>query len=153
MDPAHCNGSRWRPLSSTGPGIPDEAGLLKEVIKKYGPNKSILGICLGQQAIAEVYGGTLKNLNEVFHGVSTKINICKEDEPIFDGIQNNFTAARYHSWVVDTISEDLEITSRDNNKQIMSIRHKKFDVKAVQFHPESILTPFGKKIIENWVKS
>ena len=116
-------------LLSPGPGIPDEAGLLKEVIKKYGPNKSILGICLGQQAIAEVYGGTLKNLNEVFHGVSTKINICKEDEPIFDGIQNNFIAARYHSWVVDKISEDIEITSIDENGEIMSIRHKYFDVK------------------------
>ena len=140
-------------LLSPGPGIPDEAGLLKEVIKKYGPNKSILGICLGQQAIAEVYGGTLKNLYEVFHGVSTKINICKEDEPIFDGIQNNFTAARYHSWVVDKISEDIEITSIDENGEIMSIRHKYFDVKGFQFHPESILTPCGKSLIKNWIKN
>ena len=140
-------------LLSPGPGIPDEAGLLKEVISKYGSSKSILGICLGLQAIAEVYGGTLKNLDNVFHGVSTNINVCVGDELIFKGIKNNFLAARYHSWVVNTISEDLEITSRDNNKQIMSIRHKKFDVKGVQFHPESILTPFGKKIIENWVKS
>ena len=108
---------------------------------------------MGLQAIAEVYGGTLKNLDNVFHGVSTDINICVGDELIFKGIKNNFLAARYHSWVVDTISEDLEITSRDNNKQIMSIRHKKFDVNGVQFHPESILTPYGKKIIENWIKS
>ncbi len=140
-------------LLSPGPGIPDEAGLLKEVIKKYGPNKSILGICLGQQAIAEVYGGTLKNLNEVFHGVSTKINICTEDEPIFDGIQNNFIAARYHSWVVDKISEEIEITSIDENGEIMSIRHKYFDVKGLQFHPESILTTCGKSLIKNWIKN
>ena len=127
--------------------------MLKEVIKKYGPNKSILGICLGQQAIAEVYGGTLKNLNEVFHGVSTKINICTEDEPIFDGIQNNFIAARYHSWVVDKISEEIEITSIDENGEIMSIRHKYFDVKGLQFHPESILTTCGKSLIKNWIKN
>ena len=134
-------------LLSPGPGIPDEAGLLKEVISKYGSSKSILGVCLGQQAIAEVYGGTLKNLDDVFHGVSTEINICVGDELIFKGIKNNFLAARYHSWVVDTISEDLEITSIDNNNQIMSIRHKKYDVKGVQFHPESILTHHGKKLI------
>ena len=139
-------------LLSPGPGIPDEAGLLKEVISKYGSSKSILGVCLGLQAIAEVYGGTLKNLDNVFHGVSTNINVCVGDELIFKGIKNNFLAARYHSWVVNTISEDLEITSRDNNKQIMSIRHKKFDVKGVQFHPESILTDEGSKIFANFIK-
>ena len=140
-------------LISPGPGIPDEAGLTKKIIKEFFDKKSILGVCLGHQAIGEVFGGKLHNLKDVFHGVSTEINVCVGDELIFKGIKNNFLAARYHSWVVNTISEDLEITSRDNNKQIMSIRHKKFDVKGVQFHPESILTPFGKKIIENWVKS
>ena len=140
-------------LISPGPGIPDEAGLTKKIIKEFFDKKSILGVCLGHQAIGEVFGGKLHNLKDVFHGVSTNINVCVGDELIFKGIKNNFLAARYHSWVVNTISEDLEITSRDNNKQIMSIRHKKFDVKGVQFHPESILTPFGKKIIENWVKS
>ena len=138
-------------LLSPGPGIPDEAGLLKKVINEYGDKKSILGICLGQQAIAEVYGGSLKNLDVVYHGISTKIKICVNNEPIFKGIKNNFQAARYHSWVVNEISKDLEITSIDSNEQIMSIRHKKFDVRGVQFHPESILTPSGKKIIENWI--
>ena len=140
-------------LLSPGPGIPDEAGLLKKVIEKYGPTKSILGICLGQQAIAEVYGGSLKNLDEVFHGISSNINLCVKDESIFHGIKNNFQAARYHSWVVDNISDQLEITSIDDNNQIMSIRHTKYDVKGVQFHPESILTPYGKKIIENWINN
>tara|TARA_B100000614_G_scaffold148719_1_gene131939 strand:- start:2784 stop:3371 length:588 start_codon:yes stop_codon:yes gene_type:complete len=140
-------------LLSPGPGIPDEAGLLKKVIEKYGPTKSILGICLGQQAIAEVYGGSLKNLDEVFHGISSNINLCVKDESIFHGFKNNFQAARYHSWVVDNISEQLEITSVDDNKQIMSIRHTQYDVKGVQFHPESILTPYGKKIIENWINN
>jgi anthranilate synthase component 2 len=140
-------------LLSPGPGIPDEAGLLKKVIEKYGPTKSILGICLGQQAIAEVYGGSLKNLDEVFHGISSNINLCVKDESIFHGIKNNFQAARYHSWVVDNISDQLEITSVDDNNQIMSIRHTQYDVKGVQFHPESILTPYGKKIIENWINN
>ena len=126
---------------------------MKKLIEKYGPIKSILGICLGQQAIAEVYGGTLKNLDEVFHGISSNINLCVNDESIFHGIKNNFQAARYHSWVVDNISDQLEITSVDDNNQIMSIRHTQYDVKGVQFHPESILTPYGKKIIENWINN
>lgn len=140
-------------LLSPGPGIPDEAGLLKEVIKTYSSTKSILGVCLGQQAIAEVFGGSLINLEKVYHGVATPIKILVEDEPLFKEIAAEIEVGRYHSWVVNTadLPDVLEITSIDDNGQIMSLRHRTFDVRAVQFHPESILTPFGKKILENWI--
>jgi anthranilate synthase component 2 len=140
-------------LLSPGPGIPDEAGLLKEVIKAYAATKSILGVCLGQQAIAEVFGGSLINLEKVYHGVATNIKIQVQDEPLFKGLESEIEVGRYHSWVVNSIDfpEVLEITSLDENGQIMSLRHRTFDVRAVQFHPESILTPHGKKILENWV--
>jgi anthranilate synthase, component II (EC 4.1.3.27) len=113
-------------LLSPGPGIPDEAGLLKEVIKKYAASKPILGVCLGQQAIGEVFGGTLENLSEVFHGVATKATVLKEDEPLFKGLDKEFEIGRYHSWVVshEQFPEVLEITSVDENGQIMSLRHK-----------------------------
>jgi anthranilate synthase component 2 len=141
-------------LLSPGPGIPDEAGLLKEVIKKYGPTKSIFGVCLGQQAIGEVYGGTLSNLDKVYHGVATMVKIVVDDELLFEGLGNEFEVGRYHSWVVDTNLPDvLEATSFDENGQVMSLRHKTYDVRGVQFHPESVLTPNGKKMLENWVKS
>lgn len=142
-------------LLSPGPGIPDEAGLLKQVIKHYASTKSILGICLGQQAIGEVYGGSLTNLNKVFHGVSSKVIISVKDELLFKSIPSEIEVGRYHSWVVSTedFPEDLEITSTDENGQIMSLRHKKFDVRAVQFHPESVLTPHGKTILKNWLES
>lgn len=140
-------------LLSPGPGIPDEAGLLKEVIKNYSATKSILGVCLGQQAIAEVFGGSLINLEKVYHGVATNIKIQVQDEPLFKDIDSEIEVGRYHSWVVNPIDfpEVLEITSLDENGQIMSLRHRTYDVCAVQFHPESILTPNGKKILENWV--
>ena len=140
-------------LLSPGPGIPDEAGLLKEVIKTFSATKSILGVCLGQQAIAEVFGGSLINLKKVYHGVATTIKIQVQDEPLFKDLESEIEVGRYHSWVVNPIDfpEVLEITSLDENGQIMSLRHKTFDVRAVQFHPESILTPHGKKILENWV--
>jgi anthranilate synthase component 2 len=142
-------------LLSPGPGIPDEAGLLKEVIRTYAPTKSILGVCLGQQAIGEVFGGSLINLEKVYHGVASKINITVNDENLFQGLNNEIEVGRYHSWVVNTedFPEVLEITSIDENGQIMSLRHKTFDVRGVQFHPESVLTPNGKKILENWVNS
>jgi anthranilate synthase component 2 len=141
-------------LLSPGPGIPEEAGLLKEVIKKYGSTKSIFGVCLGQQAIGEVYGGTLSNLDKVYHGVSSLVNIAVNDEHLFEGLGNEFEVGRYHSWVVDTnLPDALEATSFDENGQVMSLRHKTYDVRGVQFHPESVLTPNGKKILENWVKS
>jgi len=136
---------------SPGPGIPDEAGLLKEIIAKYAPTKSIFGVCLGQQAIGEVFGGTLINLDTVYHGISTQIKIIKEDV-IFEGIPKEIEVGRYHSWVVDPdLPEALVATSIDENGQIMSLRHKEYDVCAVQFHPESVLTPEGKKILGNWV--
>ncbi|MDO6473067.1 aminodeoxychorismate/anthranilate synthase component II [Maribacter sp. 1_MG-2023] len=138
---------------SPGPGIPDEAGLLKQIIKKYAPTKSIFGVCLGQQAIAEVFGGSLINLDEVYHGIATKIKITKDDI-IFEGLPNEIEVGRYHSWVVNPdLPEVLETTSVDENGQIMSLRHKTYDVRAVQFHPESVLTPEGKKMLENWLKA
>jgi anthranilate synthase component 2 len=140
-------------LLSPGPGIPDEAGLLKVVIKTYSASKSILGICLGQQAIAEVFSGSLINLEKVYHGVATNIKIQVQDELLFKDIDSEIEVGRYHSWVVNPTDfpEVLEITSIDENGQIMSLRHRTYDVRAVQFHPESILTPHGKKILENWV--
>ncbi len=142
-------------LLSPGPGIPDEAGLLKAIIKEYAPTKSIFGVCLGQQAIGEVFGGKLTNLDQVFHGVATSAKQTVKDENIFKDVAEEFEIGRYHSWVVspDGFPEDLEITSLDINGQIMSLRHKKYDVRGVQFHPESVLTPEGKKIIANWVNS
>ncbi|MGB2760526.1 MAG: aminodeoxychorismate/anthranilate synthase component II [Maribacter stanieri] len=138
---------------SPGPGIPDEAGLLKQIIEKYAPTKSIFGVCLGQQAIAEVFGGSLINLDEVYHGIATKINITKEDV-LFLGISNEIEVGRYHSWVVNpNLPDSLEATSVDENGQIMSLRHKTYDVRAVQFHPESVLTPQGKKMLENWLNA
>ena len=137
---------------SPGPGIPDEAGLLKDIIKIYAPTKSIFGVCLGQQAIGEVFGGQLINLDDVYHGVSTKVTITVEDESLFNGLEKTIEVGRYHSWVVDSnLPESLEATSVDENGQIMSLRHKTYDVKGVQYHPESVLTPYGKKILENWL--
>ena len=138
---------------SPGPGIPDEAGLLKDIIKKYAPTKRIFGVCLGLQAIGEVFGGTLVNLDQVYHGVDTEITVTKDD-PIFKGLPKTLQVGRYHSWVVDTdVPEELVITSVDENGQIMSLRHKKYDVTAVQFHPESVLTPEGKQMLKNWLDS
>ena len=141
-------------LLSPGPGIPDEAGLLKAIIKKYSPTKSILGVCLGQQAIGEVFGGTLENLDTVFHGVATKVTISVNDENLFDGLGKTFEVGRYHSWVVNAnLPDSIEATSYDENGQVMSLRHKVYDVKGVQYHPESVLTPNGKQILKNWVNS
>lgn len=139
---------------SPGPGVPDEAGLLKQIIKAYAHTKSILGVCLGQQAIAEVFGGTLENLDNVYHGVATKVTLSVANESLFAGLDNTFNVGRYHSWVVNTNLPDcLEATSFDENGQIMSLRHREFDVKGVQYHPESVLTPNGKTILKNWVNS
>ncbi|WP_031427854.1 anthranilate synthase component II [Flavimarina sp. Hel_I_48] len=142
-------------LLSPGPGIPDEAGLLKPIIKEYAGKKPIFGVCLGQQAIGEVFGGSLINLDKVFHGVATTATQTVDDEPLYKNIDREFKIGRYHSWVVspDQFPEDLEITATDVNGQIMSLRHRNFDLRGVQFHPESVLTPEGKKMIENWVFS
>ena len=139
---------------SPGPGIPEEAGLLKAVIQRYAPTKSILGVCLGQQAIGEVFGGNIINLEEVYHGVHTNINICVDDETLFKNMDKTIEVGRYHSWVVDAnLPAVLEATSVDENGQIMSLRHRAYDVKGVQFHPESVLTPNGKQLLENWINS
>jgi anthranilate synthase component 2 len=138
---------------SPGPGVPEDAGLCKAVISKYATTKSILGVCLGQQAIGEVFGGNIVNLEKVYHGVATTIQVLVDDEPLFYGINKTLEVGRYHSWVVSPLNfpESLEITSQDENSQIMSLRHRLYDVKGLQFHPESVLTPFGKKILQNWV--
>lgn len=141
-------------LLSPGPGIPDEAGLLKKIIRRYADTKPIFGVCLGHQAIAEVFGGKLENLDQVFHGVSTKAIILSENETLFKGLGKEIEIGRYHSWIVsrEEFPDVLEITSIDEKGQIMSFRHKIYDICAVQFHPESVLTPKGKQIIRNWVR-
>ncbi|NIK92314.1 aminodeoxychorismate/anthranilate synthase component II [Mangrovimonas sp. CR14] len=141
-------------LLSPGPGIPDEAGLLKDIIKTYANSKSIFGVCLGQQAIGEVFGGSLQNLDTVYHGVATTIDVCVDDEPMFKNLPKQMEVGRYHSWVViNELPDELEATSFDENGQIMSLRHKTLDVKGVQFHPESVLTPNGKDMLKNWINS
>ncbi|HSN10395.1 MAG TPA: aminodeoxychorismate/anthranilate synthase component II [Hanamia sp.] len=144
-------------ILSPGPGLPSESGLLLQLIKEYASCKSILGVCLGQQAIGEVFGGKLVNLKEVYHGVATKIKV-KEDRllsenDIFKDLPFELQVGRYHSWIVDNnnFPADLEITAEDENGYIMALRHKIFDVQGVQFHPESVLTPMGEKMITNWL--
>lgn len=144
-------------ILSPGPGLPCESGLLLSLIKKFAPSKSILGVCLGQQAIAEVFGGKLINLKNVYHGVATKIMVdehrTKMQNDVFKDLPSELDAGRYHSWVVDNedFPDDLEITARDENGLIMGLRHKTFDVQGVQFHPESVLTPDGEKMMRNWL--
>ena len=137
---------------SPGPGIPDEAGLLKEIIATYAATKKILGVCLGQQAIAEVFGGRLENLSEVYHGIATPIKIIDPQATLFNDLPTEVVVGRYHSWVVsEDLPESLKVTARDHKGQIMAIEHKDYPVHAVQFHPESILTPSGKKMLANWL--
>lgn len=139
-------------LLSPGPGLPEEAGLLKKIIQTYASTKSILGVCLGQQAIAEVFGGTLENLNTVHHGVAHEITQCTDTETLFNDLPKKFIVGRYHSWVVSNqLPECLVATSYDSEGKIMSLSHIIFDIKGVQFHPESILTPDGKQILKNWI--
>lgn len=140
-------------ILSPGPGLPKEAGKLMDVIRKYHSRKKILGVCLGQQAIGEFFGGKLKNLNEVMHGVETEI--CKTNEDsLLNGLPKKFNVGRYHSWVIEKqcLPKELIITSEDKNGEIMSITHKSLPIKGVQFHPESIMTDFGIKIIDNFLK-
>lgn len=140
-------------ILSPGPGIPSEAGLLLPLIKEYADKKPILGVCLGHQAIGEAFGAKLTNLEDVYHGVATKINVTKDDY-IFNNIEREIEVGRYHSWIVSSsqLPECLEVTAEDHNKQIMAIRHKEYDVHGVQFHPESVLTPQGMTIVENFLK-
>lgn len=167
LEAVHCNVTVYRNdefqleelepfdkiLLSPGPGIPSEAGLLLDVIRTYAGKKSILGICLGHQAIGEVFGGNLINLDTVHHGIASTITLLDESEPLFKGLKNKIDVGRYHSWVLSPTNfpEQLSITSTDENGQVMSIRHTKFDICGVQFHPESILTPDGKTMLKNWV--
>ena len=139
---------------SPGPGIPSEAGLMPEVVRRFSPSKSILGVCLGHQCIGEVFGGTLHNLSSPVHGKATAARVVDPSEPLFKGLPEQLTVGRYHSWVVATegFPESLTVTAVDDNGQIMALRHKQFDVRGVQFHPESILTLQGREILENWIK-
>lgn len=145
-------------ILSPGPGIPSEAGLLLDVIKHYASVKPILGVCLGHQAIAEAFGGSLINLTEVFHGVATEgsiLTLGQEKDYIFRGLPERITMGRYHSWVVnrDTLPECLQVTAESDEHQIMALRHKDYDIRGIQFHPESVLTPQGKYIIANWMNN
>ena len=139
---------------SPGPGIPDEAGILKQVIKEYAPKKSILGVCLGNQAIGEVFGGQLVNLDKVYHGVATDILVKDINEKLFRNIPSKFEGGRYHSWIVNrkTLPDCFTVTAEDENGQIMALTHKSYDLRGVQFHPESVLTPEGEKILRNWIE-
>ncbi|MDQ0641783.1 anthranilate synthase component 2 [Pedobacter sp. W3I1] len=140
-------------LLSPGPGIPEEAGLLLDVIRTYAPTKSIFGVCLGQQAIAEVFGGTLLNLGRPMHGIATPVTVVDGDEPLFWECPQTINVGRYHSWVVskDNFPSCLKITARDHKNEIMALRHETLDVRGVQFHPESVLTEYGKQMMENWL--
>jgi anthranilate synthase component II len=145
-------------ILSPGPGLPVESGLLLPLIKEYASSKSILGVCLGQQAIGEVFGGSLINLTTVYHGVATKIKVkperTKSENDIFNSLDNELEVGRYHSWIVskENFPDELEITAEDENGYIMALRHKTFDVQGVQFHPESVLTPTGERMMRNWLK-
>lgn len=140
-------------LLSPGPGLPRDAGIMPELIRKYSATKDILGICLGHQAIGEAFGGSLNNLTEVVHGVASEVKI-KEDV-LFKGLPEAFKIGRYHSWVIDesTLPEELIVTAKTPDGQIMAVKHRKYKVRGLQFHPESILTENGKKIMENWIQS
>jgi len=140
-------------ILSPGPGLPKDAGILKELIKVYAPTKKILGVCLGMQAIGEVFGGALVNLECVYHGIATPIKILDEQDLLFKGLPKIFNIGRYHSWVIanKNFPEELKITSVEENGQIMSLKHKNYRVYGVQFHPESILTEYGKEIITNFL--
>jgi anthranilate synthase component II len=140
-------------LLSPGPGIPDEAGICLDLIQQYAPAKSILGVCLGHQSIGEAFGGTLLNLNKVYHGVTSKIIITRPDDPLYTGIPREFEAGRYHSWVINPgdLPECLEVTCIDEKGLIMGVSHKEYDVRGVQYHPESIMTKEGMDIIKNWL--
>ena len=153
-------------ILSPGPGIPEEAGLLLPLIKEYAATKSILGVCLGHQAIGQAFGGKLINLTTVYHGVATEIKVGSQESgvgsqesgvhsPLFMGLPDLIEVGRYHSWIIsdENFPEELEVTARDENNYIMALQHKKYDVQGVQFHPESVLTPMGEDILRNWLKN
>jgi anthranilate synthase component II len=140
-------------ILSPGPGIPEEAGLLLPLIKEYASTKSILGVCLGEQAIGEAFGGKLENLSTVYHGVATNCKLQTASSKLFKGLPDEIEVGRYHSWIVsdENFPDELEVTARDDNGYIMALQHKTYDVQGVQFHPESVLTPMGERIMRNWL--
>lgn len=139
-------------LLSPGPGVPEDAGIMPELLKRYSPTKDILGVCLGHQAIGEAFGSSLINLTEVVHGVASKVKI--QPDPLFEGVPETFTVGRYHSWVIDesTLPDSLEVIGKTPDGQIMAVRHSSYKVKGVQFHPESILTEHGVRMMQNWLE-
>lgn len=142
-------------LLSPGPGIPDEAGIMKEIIRTYAPSKSILGICLGHQGIAEVFGASLYNIPTVLHGVTSQASVIDSEEMLFKALPSTFEVCHYHSWAVSTnsVPSDLKVTSTNAEGMIMGLTHTKYDVRGLQFHPESIMTPEGPKMIKNWLEN
>jgi anthranilate synthase component 2 len=142
-------------ILSPGPGIPEEAGLLLEVIRTYSPTKSIFGVCLGQQAIAEAFGGSLLNLGRPMHGIATPITVSDEQELLFRDCPSVINVGRYHSWVVnhEGLPDCIKVTATDVSNEIMALRHQEYDVRGVQFHPESVLTEHGKQMMKNWLES
>ncbi len=140
-------------LLSPGPGLPSEAGIMPHLIRQYAATKSILGICLGHQGISEVFGAQLENMSDVLHGVATRAVVTSPDENLFHNLPGEFKTCRYHSWTVvpESVPDVLEVTAEDENGKVMAIRHRQYDVKGLQFHPESILTEHGKEMIRNWL--
>ena len=140
---------------SPGPGVPSEAGIMPALIKTYAHQKAILGVCLGHQAIGEAFGGTIHNLENVFHGVETPIEIIAQDDALFKGLPNSFIGGRYHSWVVEheTLPDCLEVTAVAEDKSIMAMRHKTYNVRGMQYHPESVMTEHGKQMLRNWIEA
>ena len=141
-------------ILSPGPGVPSESGILLDVIKTYAPTKPILGVCLGEQAIAEAFGGTLINLSEVHHGICSVVDVI-EDDVLFNGLEKKLEVGRYHSWAAEksTLPECLKITAVDDEGMIMALAHKTYDVRGVQFHPESVLTLKGEQMLKNWLEA
>ncbi|WP_421869887.1 anthranilate synthase component II [Marinoscillum sp.] len=141
-------------LLSPGPGLPKDAGIMPEVIKRYASSKSILGVCLGHQGIAESFGGKLFNLPTVFHGVATETKLTREQDMLFNGLPDHFNVCRYHSWAVTPggLPESLKVTAVDDEGNIMAIKHAEYKVRGVQFHPESIMTEHGIQMMDNWIK-
>lgn len=139
-------------ILSPGPGVPSEAGIMPELIKRYAPTKPILGVCLGHQAIGEAFGGQLENLTQVYHGIETPVEVVDAEEPLFQGVPRQFQAGRYHSWVVkkEDLPESLVVTAVDAQGMIMAFRHAVYNVRGVQFHPESIMTEWGMRMLENF---
>lgn len=140
-------------LLSPGPGIPEEAGIMPDLIRQYGPSKSILGVCLGHQGIAEAYGAQLYNMPQVLHGVSSQVHVTQTDDRLFNDIPATYRICHYHSWNVDKsrLGNEIEVTAIDEFGEVMAISHKKYDVKGVQFHPESIMTEHGHQLLKNWM--